>query len=274
MTHLSSSAAQRAVTNVERMNDQPPSTYVEYEPWAINLAEQLEPFAPNSARHAAPFRDALGNKADPAKAPLIQVYRETYPKGKGPWTPWGPATHGKVLQEGVVVYTTDRHGGIGITKKVAQQYLTAAARRAGGPPEKGKYWFEEDEMASIPYFEQEVWAKASSPEWFAKGGYTEMLEEVLGSSGYESYRKDRVDQAPETYTPEAKPRALQEGDTLVVLQPLSLGSGRKLEPGAKLELQMVQREHLVTYHPEIGLIRLRKDELTAQQPRVGLTERP
>lgn len=48
--------------------------------------------------------------------------------GDGPSTPWGPAQFSYILHRGVVFYSTAGHGGMRVSERIAEKYMTEYSR--------------------------------------------------------------------------------------------------------------------------------------------------
>lgn len=85
------------------------------------------------------------------------IERFTYPLDRhgndaGPTTPWGKAQGGYHIWRGVICYYTAGHGGVRVSKRIAEKYMTEYAR-THCIDRYGAYWFEEDCDISLPLFE-------------------------------------------------------------------------------------------------------------------------
>lgn len=74
-------------------------------------------------------------------------------------SPWGAIQHSQVLKRGMRVVSTAGHGGVMVTLKAAEKYLSEEARKRGQV--YGNYLcYEEDCELSIPVFENpDIWDK-------------------------------------------------------------------------------------------------------------------
>lgn len=68
-------------------------------------------------------------------------------------SPWGTVEHCTEWGHGIFVVDTDRHGGMMIPERLAEQILTPEAIRIAGEAENGYYCFEEDADMWIPALE-------------------------------------------------------------------------------------------------------------------------
>lgn len=80
-----------------------------------------------------------------------------YPTSKngfdlGPSTPWGKAQYGYHLARGVVFYGTAGHGGMKVSKRIAEKYMTEYSRE-NCIQRYGAYWYEEDCDINLPLYE-------------------------------------------------------------------------------------------------------------------------
>lgn len=73
-------------------------------------------------------------------------------------TYWGEAQTSKEIEDGVVWYTTAGHGGLGVASNVAKRKLSKQALEQG-TLWKNAYWYEEDCLYAIPFYEHPEWAK-------------------------------------------------------------------------------------------------------------------
>ncbi len=74
------------------------------------------------------------------------------------WTPWGMSDNIVNIRRGVRSYSTPGHGGIGVSRGVAEKMLSDAARFAGEYA-NGYFWYEEDCKYAIPFYEHPEWAE-------------------------------------------------------------------------------------------------------------------
>lgn len=72
--------------------------------------------------------------------------------GDGPSTPWGPAQFSYILHRGVVFYSTAGHGGMRVSERIAEKYMTEYSR-SHCIHRNGFYWFEEDCDINLPLYE-------------------------------------------------------------------------------------------------------------------------
>lgn len=72
-------------------------------------------------------------------------------------TPWGIADYIQPCVRGVALVQTPSHGGIRVSKGLAERELSNSCR-AAGEQMYGYYFFEEDCACALPFFEH--------PEWF------------------------------------------------------------------------------------------------------------
>jgi hypothetical protein len=80
-----------------------------------------------------------------------------YEFGRGAKTPWGKAEVRYDIKPGVAFYETPSHGGLGIGRNVAKNYLSPAAQKIG--ERSGSIlWFEEDVAIAAPLYENPDWA--------------------------------------------------------------------------------------------------------------------
>ena len=87
-------------------------------------------------------------------SPEVRSYNE----GSGPSTPWGRAQVAYKLDKGVVWYSTSGHGGLGVSSKAASKLSPHA--RAAAMKWAGAFWFEEDILFAIAFYEM--------PDWYSK----------------------------------------------------------------------------------------------------------
>lgn len=85
------------------------------------------------------------------------IERFTYPLDRygndaGPTTPWGKAQGSYKLARGVIFYYTSGHGGMKVSKRIADKYMTEYAR-THCIDRYGAYWFEEDCDINLPLYE-------------------------------------------------------------------------------------------------------------------------
>ena len=73
-------------------------------------------------------------------------------------TPWGAAQHREKFDTGFNFYSTAGHGGICVSKKKAETFLSDAARKVAIRYGNG-HWFEEDCNFAIPLYENTDWLK-------------------------------------------------------------------------------------------------------------------
>ena len=85
--------------------------------------------------------------------------RKSYPEGKGPRTPWGPAQYAYFIVRGVTLFGTAGHGGIGIGSAAAKKFLSPNARSLADR-HGGNYWYEEDCLFAVPLYEHPEWIEA------------------------------------------------------------------------------------------------------------------
>lgn len=75
-----------------------------------------------------------------------------FKENKGTGTPWGHAQYAARFLRGIVFYSTSSHGGLKVTKKVGDKYLSEFARTHCIRTEDA-YWFEEDCDINVPVYE-------------------------------------------------------------------------------------------------------------------------
>lgn len=85
------------------------------------------------------------------------IEHRTYPTDRrgndmGPSTPWGKAQGSYKLARGVIFYYTAGHGGMKVSKRIAEKYMTEYAR-THCIDRYGAYWFEEDCDINLPLYE-------------------------------------------------------------------------------------------------------------------------
>jgi len=73
-------------------------------------------------------------------------------------TPWGASQTTHKVMNGLTWYSTSGHGGLCISKGLADKKLSPNAR-AEGIKYAGSYWYEEDVQWSIPFYENPEWLK-------------------------------------------------------------------------------------------------------------------
>lgn len=73
-------------------------------------------------------------------------------EGNGASTPWGKAQHSYHLRRGVVFYSTSGHGGMKVSKRIAEKYMTEYSRE-NCIQRYGAYWYEEDCDINLPLYE-------------------------------------------------------------------------------------------------------------------------
>jgi hypothetical protein len=91
------------------------------------------------------------------------------------WTPWGIADDVKVVRSGVRWYSTPGHGGLAVSKGVAEKMLSDAARYAGSYA-NGYFWFEEDCQYAIPLYEHPEWQAGLFVYTFEKDRLLEIIK--------------------------------------------------------------------------------------------------
>lgn len=79
-----------------------------------------------------------------------------YPEGKGPWSPWGGVQFATILCRGVRNVSTAGHGGLRVSEKLAEKKLSKLAC-SYAIHANGAYWFEEDCLCAIAFYEQPAW---------------------------------------------------------------------------------------------------------------------
>lgn len=73
-------------------------------------------------------------------------------------TPWGASQDAYKLMTGLIWYGTAGHGGLYVSKALADKKLSPNAR-AEGIKYAGAYWYEEDVQWVIPFYENPEWLK-------------------------------------------------------------------------------------------------------------------
>jgi hypothetical protein len=123
-------------------------------------------------------------------------------------TPWGASQSVKKVMNGLTWHSTAGHGGLCVSKGLADRKLSSNAR-AEGIKYAGSYWYEEDALWAIPMYENPDWLKL-------------MLEQGIFSS---LPSRDELKKKIETYFPgyfEAGKaeipefKSLREGDLLYI----------------------------------------------------------
>lgn len=92
-------------------------------------------------------------------------------------TPWGTSQDQYNLAPGLIWYNTPGHGGLYVSKALADKELSANAREMA-IKYKGAYWYEEDCQYAIPLYEKPEWAKLLQQ----KAGGGERTKEELKQS--------------------------------------------------------------------------------------------
>jgi len=87
-----------------------------------------------------------------------EIPQKWYPEYKGPWSPWGSTQQAYVICRGVRLVSTASHGGLKISEKLAEKTLSVLAR-SYAIHANGAYWFEEDCLCAMAYYEQPSWMK-------------------------------------------------------------------------------------------------------------------
>lgn len=113
------------------------------------------------------------------------IEHRTYPtdsKGydMGPSTPWGKAQGSYRLARGVIFYYTAGHGGMKVSKRIAEKYMTEYARKHC-INRYGAYWYEEDCDINLPLYElsMNLPGFADKALEFSKSATKERLEERI-----------------------------------------------------------------------------------------------
>lgn len=93
--------------------------------------------------------------------PLLHKYAvadKHWPDGSpsAPKTPWGPAQTGYKLANGVWWFSTAGHGGLMVSRAMAQAKLSGAARKMG-EVWSGAFWYEEDVQYAVAFYEVPEW---------------------------------------------------------------------------------------------------------------------
>lgn len=74
-------------------------------------------------------------------------------------TPWGASQNVTKIRRGVISVMTAGHGGIGVSKALAEKTMPYEALHQNfGYCQSGYYWFEEDCLYCVPFY--------YNPEWF------------------------------------------------------------------------------------------------------------
>lgn len=92
----------------------------------------------------------------------------------GTTTPWGVADSAYKLMPGLIWYGTPGHGGLFVSKPLADKNLSANAKKHA-IKYGGGYWYEEDCGYAIPMYEHPEWSKLLA----AKTGSKEQSKEEL-----------------------------------------------------------------------------------------------
>jgi hypothetical protein len=167
----------------------------------------------------------------------IQEKVFTDPTGRptGPTTPWGKADGVREVARGVRWVNTPGHGGLGVSKGVADKVLSTAARRLGDYA-GGVYWYEEDVQCSIPFYEHPEWAHA------------------LGMSGTKESEKERIEKHYPKYFEYLTdgvqaPPTLKPGMKIKFLVPAKFGSGWSFKEGDIVVVESVTPSTII-FAPE------------------------
>lgn len=114
------------------------------------------------------------------------IERFTYPLDRhgndaGPTTPWGKAQGGYHIWRGVICYYTAGHGGVRVSKRIAEKYMTPYSRKNCTRFDGKNYWYEEDCEINLPLYELSLNLPGFSAKAleFSKSATKEMLEERI-----------------------------------------------------------------------------------------------
>lgn len=181
-----------------------------------------------------------------------KTYKTYSDYGPAPWTPWGKAQDVRTIERGVAWVGTASHGGLRVAEGVAKKKLSAAAR-ACAEHSNGYFWFEEDCLHAIAFYEQPQWRAPSGREG---SPIREDYEETIRrSSNYFDLLRDGVASKPE----------LSVGMRLALLKPLSFSGGHRMPIGETVIVKSIERSNIVVERNG-QLYRMRAALYTCSEP--------
>lgn len=105
-------------------------------------------------------------------------------------TPWGQSQHCTKITTGVSFHSTAGHGGVCVSRGKAKKFLSPVARKMAIDYGNG-YWFEEDCLYAIPFYENEEWRNVCNEKLGLKTPMTkEKLEEGIRRYHHEYFNED------------------------------------------------------------------------------------